>query len=182
MATDDKLKEGIEIGVYESNEELANALKKHVKGEITILCVGTDRSTGDSLGPFIGTILKEQGYKNVIGTISDPVHGQNLEERIKEIPENTTVLAIDSALGRTKNIGKLMLNKGKLHAGSGVGKKLTPIGDFHISGVVNVFGSSDLNFLVLQSTRLNTVLEMAKITANAIMEAYPISKTKKVVI
>src|SRR5690606_31826424 len=52
---------------------------------VDIVCVGTDRSTGDSLGPFIGSVLlrqKDKGFippsVSVYGTIHEPVHALNL--------------------------------------------------------------------------------------------------------
>ncbi|WP_276322275.1 DUF1256 domain-containing protein [Cohnella luojiensis] len=45
---------------------------KHSKDELTFLCIGTDRSTGDSLGPWVGTMLEEKGFTRVIGTLREP--------------------------------------------------------------------------------------------------------------
>src|SRR5690554_2960893 len=77
---------------------------------IDIVCVGTDRSTGDSLGPFVGTALVEKQRNGllpnnirVFGTINDPVHALNLEETSKKIAlsgKNRTVIAIDACLGQ----------------------------------------------------------------------------------
>ena len=41
--------------------------------DIIILCIGTDRSTGDCLGPLVGHKLKLIQYKNVYvyGTLED---------------------------------------------------------------------------------------------------------------
>ena len=43
---------------------------------VVFLCIGTDRSTGDSLGPLIGYKLKEQKIRRVeiVGTLERPVH------------------------------------------------------------------------------------------------------------
>mgnify|MGYP000231911284 FL=1 len=47
---------------------------------VVFLCIGTDRSTGDSLGPLIGYQLKEKRLERVaiLGTLERPVHAMNL--------------------------------------------------------------------------------------------------------
>lgn len=178
VALDDKAG-GVQFGKFDNGKELHKAISKYIKEDsnnIFIVCIGTDRSTGDSLAPLIGTALTEQGYSSVIGTIDDPVHAVNLDERLKTVPEGMTVLAIDAALGRIQNVGKLSFNKGSLSPGSGVGKDLTKVGDFNIQGVVNVSGY--MEFAVLQNTRLSTVMKMAKEITYAITEAFPLNKSK----
>jgi len=55
--------------------------------DIVIVCIGTDRSTGDSLGPLVGHKLKVSPYREmkVFGTLEDPVHAQNLNDIINQI-------------------------------------------------------------------------------------------------
>lgn len=177
MAGHENRFKGIKIGSYsvEDGKKLAQDLLKYINGDITVVCIGTDRSTGDSFAPFVGTILKERGFKNVIGTLDDPVHAMNLGERIKEIPPNTTVLAIDASVGKKENIGKLLLNSGALYAGRGVGKDLPPIGDFNIKGIVNIDSNCvEMNYMALGVTRLSTVVKLAKQCADSIEEAFSV--------
>ena len=56
---------------------------------LLFLCIGTDRSTGDSLGPLIGYKLKERRMRNakVLGTLEKPVHAMNLEEYLKLVKQ-----------------------------------------------------------------------------------------------
>lgn len=177
MAGHEKVFQGIQIGKYENDDKkLSKDLHKYLKGDITIICIGTDRSTGDSFAPFVGSLLQERGYENVIGTIDYPVHGVNLEERIKEIPEGNLVLAIDSCLGMKSNIGKLFLNSGKLQPGAALGKNLNCVGDFNIKGVVNVTtDDAEINYKLLGATRLSSVLKMARYCVHSIEEAFPLS-------
>lgn len=129
--------------------------------KILFVCVGTDRSTGDSLGPIVGTLLKFYGY-NVLGTIDKPVHAQNITETISHIERyynDHFVVATDAALGEFSRVGSITADKGPLLPGAGVDKKLPAIGDARIVGVVNVGGF--MEYFVLQNTRLSSVMRMA---------------------
>ncbi len=56
--------------------------------QLVILCIGTDRSTGDSLGPLVGYKLEPYitSYKEVhlLGTLDKPVHAKNLSDSIEK--------------------------------------------------------------------------------------------------
>lgn len=138
---------------------------------VVVVCIGTDRSTGDSLGPLIGSTLKEINYLpfHVYGTLEQPVHAVNLEKILTEIQTNHVnpyIISIDACLGRHKNIGMIQVGKGPLKPGAGVNKELPSVGDMHITGIVNVSGF--MEFFVLQNTRLNLVFHMAKTIASGI--------------
>ena len=56
--------------------------------DIVFLCIGSDRSTGDSLGPLLGYKLKYlENYSgfHVFGDLKHPVHATNLEFYIENI-------------------------------------------------------------------------------------------------
>lgn len=137
--------------------------------DISIVCIGTDRSTGDSLGPLVGKYLKQKGIKNVIGTLHDPCHAMNLEESLKRV-KGKFVIGIDASLGSASDVGKIRCRKGPLRPGAGVGKELPQVGDIHIAGIVNVSGF--MEYFVLQNTRLSLVDEMATIISNAICKVF----------
>ena len=139
--------------------------------DLIILCVGTDRSTGDSLGPLTGTLLSKQNILPaiIIGNIHNPVHASNLEQSINDIKDkyqNPFIIAIDAGLGKQNSVGFIDVKKGPLKPGTGVNKKLPEIGDMHITGLVNVGGY--MEYLVLQSTRLSIVFKMAETIASAL--------------
>ena len=131
---------------------------------IIFLCIGTDRATGDSLGPLIGYKLQKLHYKNVhiYGTLKDPVHAKNLNDTIELIyksHKSPLIIAIDACLGKIENIGNINIGEGSIRPGAGVDKDLQPIGDIYITGIVNFKGFADM--LILQNTRLNTVMNLA---------------------
>lgn len=158
-------------------EELTAALKAMIPSDITndnvvFACIGTDRSTGDALGPLVGTYLEGLGYTNVVGTIDDPMHAVNLAERIEKLPAGKTVIAIDACLGQTTSVDTHQLIKGSLKPGAGLGKDLPSVGDYSISSIVNVGGF--MEYFVLQNTRLSIVMKMAKDITTALMNRFPI--------
>lgn len=139
---------------------------------LIIMCIGTDRSTGDALGPLVGERLhKVCRYAHVLGNLEEPVHAANLIEVLDEVQnvhKNPFIIAIDASLGRSENVGTIKIAQGALKPGAGVNKNLPPVGDFHITGVVNVGGF--MEYLVLQNTRLFTVMKMVDIISLGIME------------
>jgi putative sporulation protein YyaC len=141
---------------------------------IVIICVGTDRSTGDSLGPLVGMHLTKTGLygSNLFGTLNDPVHALNLNDVIQNVLQkfrNPFIIAIDACLGQATSVGSIQVGLGPLKPGAGVNKELPPIGDIHITGIVNVGGF--MEYFVLQNTRLNLVMNMAEVIATSLQAA-----------
>src|SRR5689334_11270299 len=61
--------------------------------KLVIVCIGTDRSTGDALGPLVGSKLSSRlnsEHTSVYGTLESPVHAVNLKDTIQEIETNYT--------------------------------------------------------------------------------------------
>lgn len=153
-----------------SSREIAFLLRKcilHHPGkwsELIFLCIGSDRVTGDCLGPYIGYQLSQLDLQGiyVYGTLHDPVHALNLTKvsrLIKALHPNGLVIAIDASLGQKKHLGYVTIANGALYPGAGVQKELPPVGDIHITGIVNIAGI--LEQLTLQTTRLSTVISLA---------------------
>jgi putative sporulation protein YyaC len=144
----------------------------YVEAPLIIMCIGTDRSTGDALGPLVGERLhKVCEYAQVMGNLEKPVHAGNLVEVLDDLRnthKNPFIIAIDASLGRSENIGTIKIAQGALKPGAGVNKNLPPVGDFHITGIVNVGGF--MEYLVLQNTRLFTVMKMVDIISLGILE------------
>jgi len=139
--------------------------------EFIILCIGSDRSTGDALGPFVGSMLENNLTNSVkiMGTLSEPVHALNLEQKLANIEVNffsPIILAVDASLGKKSNIGFVELGNGGLKPGAAVKKELPFVGNLYITGIVNVGGFMD--FMVLQSTRLNLVFNLARFISRGI--------------
>lgn len=142
--------------------------------DIIYLCIGTDRATGDCLGPLVGTRLQAllpSGH--IYGTLANPAHAANLQDILNQIAAShhrPMLIAIDASLGNADRIGFITVNEGSLKPGTALNKVLPEVGDFHISGVVNVGGF--LEHMVLQNTRLYIVYRMAEIVARSIYLAH----------
>jgi putative sporulation protein YyaC len=158
-------------------EKIANKLKEVINQaskEVIFLCIGSDRSTGDSLGPIVGTKLKEKGLLfPVYGTLEEPVHALNLKKVLKEINfkhENPFILGIDACLGDEKQIGMIILKEGSLIPGNALNKELPSVGDYHMKAIVNYFDPispmQSLNY-----TRLFTVIKLSEIITKIITRA-----------
>lgn len=138
---------------------------------IVLLCIGSDRSTGDSLGPLVGHNLKFLSRTNfhIFGNLEMPVHAKNLNPVLKYINKKFNdpyIIAVDACLGHIQNIGKVFVQDIPLKPGSAVNKNLPPVGDLSITGIVNISGN--LEFMVLQNTRLFTVMQLAELISNGI--------------
>lgn len=174
----------------EGQQKLLNILSNLVipQFEIVVLCIGTDRVSGDSLGPLVGTLLTEEcRYAKVYGTLKEPVHAQNLSETIdlveRKHPE-AFVIAVDACLGKAANVEKIVFLNKPLKPGMGVNKDLPEVGNVNIQGIVNVGGF--LPQLVIQNTRMNTIYNMSRIIAATLAQTiiahrsfYPVFKLKQ---
>lgn len=137
---------------------------------LIIVCVGTDRSTGDSLGPLVGSQLQKYNIDglHLYGTLDNPVHAMNLKDTLTTIQShyhNPFIIAIDACLGQLTSVGCIQIGNGPVKPGAGVNKDLPPVGDIHITGIVNVGGF--MEYFVLQNTRLSLVMNMAEVIAKS---------------
>ncbi|MFD2923839.1 spore protease YyaC [Halobacillus naozhouensis] len=179
MNVKDKFSKGeqrVHVDDPNMSEQLSHYLLESLPKDkqVIIACIGTDRSTGDSLGPLIGSMLRDHSLRtfHVYGTLEHPLHALNLKDTVKAIYRthpSPFILAIDACLGKNSSIGSVSIGQGTLNPGAALKKDLPPIGDIHISGMVNVGGF--MEYVVLQNTRLHHVMNMAAKIAAAIRMA-----------
>ncbi len=139
-----------------------------------VLCIGSDRSTGDALGPLVGASLAKLQLPRVLvwGTLADPVHALNLDtylQQLKSTDNQPLTIAVDASLGKPGSIGTIEVGAGPLYPGAGVHKKLPPVGHVYLSGIVNLGGFMEQ--MVLQSTRLFHVMELSTVMAVSLQRA-----------
>ena len=160
---------GMSVGNAVTADQLVSFFKqiytKHKEEEITFVCIGTDRSTGDALGPLTGTYLCDHGFTRVIGTLSSPCDATNFESHLAEIPPDQIIIAIDACLGDAANIGRFISKSTALFPGRSVKGQLPPVGNYSIAGIVNRNGPRP--YSILQMTSLYQVMNMASQIADA---------------
>lgn len=139
--------------------------------DIVVVCIGSDRATGDCLGPLVGDMLtKTNNSFYVYGTLKHPVHACNLLSTLKHIRQtynNPLIIAIDASLGKSNHVGYVSVFKGSIKPGIGVGKKLPLVGDISITGIVNESGSC--SNLIIQSTSLGLVMNLADFISQGVL-------------
>ena len=143
---------------------LLDEMKVRKKNKVLFLCIGTDRSTGDSLGPLVGHKLAEQNHlrTKIFGTLDHPVHAMNLDAYMRTIQNHFSdhiVVAVDASVGDAEYIGYATLGRGSIRPGLGVSKDLDAVGDLFITGIVGASISNDP--MMLHSVRLAIVMRMA---------------------
>ena len=146
------------------------ALKKILKnsGEPpVVLCIGSDLSVGDSLGPVTGTKLKERLAGTncyVYGTLAKPITAHEVKymnEFLRATHPDSPVIAIDAAVGLAGDIGLIKIARRAIKPGSGANKRLSKVGDISIMGIIAE--KSVFNYALFSATRLNVVYKMSEI-------------------
>ena len=143
---------------------IGELLSTRERNGVVFLCIGTDRSTGDSLGPLIGYKLSSGNVRRlqVVGTLERPVHAMNLEQYVRMIHQRyprSVIVAVDASVGSMEHVGCVTLGRGSLRPGLGVAKELQAVGDIFLTDIVGGYGNRDP--LMLQSVRLSLVMQMA---------------------
>lgn len=168
----------VHVDDHENHKKLTNGLNEYLKNwrnysDIVIVCIGTDRSSGDCLGPLVGDMISNKlKLITSYGTLENPVHALSLKDTLKKIEEeheDPLVIAIDACLGDNEDIGSIKLRNNPIRPGAAVGKDLPPVGIHSIRGIVNIGGFAEA--FVLQNTRLNLVMKMARVISELIIEA-----------
>ena len=142
-----------------------------VYAEPVVLCIGTDRVTGDSLGPLVGHKLARGRLSGlpIYGTLQQPVHALNIREQfhhIKKRHPHAPIIAVDASFGKRSHVGCATISQTALSPGIGVEKQLGSIGDISITGIV--CANSPYAQLALQTTRLDLVMKLADFICDGI--------------
>lgn len=106
-----------------------------------VLCIGSEKITGDSLGPVVGSLLKNRYGIDafVYGAEGCAVQAKNLAETlefIRNVHGGQPVLAIDACLGREEDVGQVKIRVGGVNAGRATKKNLPSAGDLAVLGIV----------------------------------------------
>lgn len=160
--------------------DFSNILRQKIQdlefSELIFLCIGTDRITGDSFGPLVGSklnsLVKQEKNMKVIGDLENTVSAHNIQNIIKDIKntyKNPFIIAIDAAITKKNNVGQIVVSGDKMNIGSGLNKQAIYIGDISIKGIVaKNLGRPQYNFKILQNTSLGLIMNMADCVAYGI--------------
>ena len=145
--------------------------KKNGPCPIRFLCIGSDRITGDSLGPLVGYKLEKHLQQvsahdkipyQVIGSLTHPIHALNLKSTAASLKRQKTpflTIAIDASIGLRETCGSITISNRPLSPGEGVHRVLPRVGNISVTGIVSdETGDSPFQ---LQNIRLYTVMQMA---------------------
>jgi len=144
--------------------------ERYSADHITFLCIGTDRSTGDALGPLTGSRLKESGFPHVVGTLPFPCDADNLLMRMAEIPPGQVIVAVDACLGPPAALGYYFVSGEPLEPARSMGRYLPAVGRYSLAAVVDINGPKP--YRTLQTTPLHRVMVMADTIAAAAASAF----------
>ena len=105
-------------------EEYVKNLKRKIKvdkKQIIFVCIGTSEVIWDSIGPLVGSYLKEEfKYKNVIGDLNNNICSKkdliNYYNKIK----NKYIVAIDTAISSNELAGRIFISNTPIVMGLGV--------------------------------------------------------------
>jgi putative sporulation protein YyaC len=165
----------INIDSADCTEKLIQSIREQIYSidkaydEICIACIGTDRATGDCLGPLVGHKLSGINGIKVRGTLDNTLNAMNIKDYINTLTPNQLVIAVDACLGKMENVGHIVVEKGSINPGSALQKKVPSIGDINIKGIVNIGGF--MEEMIILNTKLSLVMKMADAIANGLQVA-----------
>ena len=153
-------------GIFQTLINLNKENKKPI-----FVCIGSDLVLGDSLGPLIGTMLKNNNLRTyVYGTLNAPITAKEVEyaSSLKSMHPGSVIVSIDAAVGSPEDVGLIRIRNKGLKPGLGVNKNLSEIGEMSIIGVVA--SKSAENYNLFNLTRLNLVYKMAEVIVGGIAD------------
>ncbi len=140
-----------------------------------IICIGSERHILDCLGPLTGTMLKASLPELLVyGTLDQPLHARNLVKEMQAIRRNhpgSLELAIDASVGEADEIGMLQFQQGSLIPGKALAKNLPAVGDYSLTGVVDI-RSSTRSGVTENKRGLAHVYHMARLIQATLLQWY----------
>ena len=119
---------------------LFRAVTEYDDRPVVVVCFGTTAISGDSLGPMVGSILKDRYDVPafVYGTEEHSVNGKNMNDWmtfIRQVHGDAMFIAVDASLGASDKVGQIVLRNDGVCPAAIKGKK-TRFGDVGILAVV----------------------------------------------
>lgn len=136
---------------------------------IDVICIGTPKVVGDSVGPRVGSLLKAAGLPDrikIIGCTDEPAHRGNLASMLMSLRNDALLVCVDAALGN--NFPAINIRTGPMHPGVAVSDELPELGD--VSVFCRVAETiEDLHFC--SEDYINSIAEEAATTLTTLLSA-----------
>lgn len=162
----------------DASEKLGAFLSEFLHEKTIIVCIGTDKCIGDSVGPLVGSFLTNEDYSYpVIGTLDFPTHAVNIKTVLEDVYTdypNHFVIAVDACIGHEDSIGDIQVKLGPVYPGKGVGKTLPKVGDISVVAAVDALDNCDV--FSMRSIRLSFVMKLSEVIRDAFLYANNIKK------
>lgn len=117
-------------------------------------------------------LFKDVKEVEIYGNLENNVCANNANDIIKHIKnkyENPFIIAIDAAISKRDNIGKIVVESNGMHIGNALNKNINYIGNLSIKGIVSQnVNNPQYNFKLLQNTSLGMVMNMAEVVSSGI--------------
>lgn len=143
--------------------------------KLVFLCIGTSKIVGDSFGPLVGKNLKDNIKKEnilVLGDLKENISALNIENTVNKVNEkytNPLIVAIDAALSRKEDIGKIKIYPYGIKIRKALEDNENKIGNLCIKAVVGNDNKEEIkNYKELITTPKNRIEYLSKITADGI--------------
>ncbi len=155
----------VEVENKNAQEIIMKSLNELLGGETPIfVCVGTDASIGDSVGPFCGTFLEHsQNDVFIYGTLQKPITAKDVrtvKSFISKVHPFSKVVVIDAAIGKKQDVGKIKIFDAPIKPGLGLNKNLPALGDVSIIAIVAERGEKNLS--LSNFTRISPIYKLAR--------------------
>ena len=143
--------------------------------QIVVVCFGTPSVVGDSLGPKVGTILKNCNLPcYVYGTEERPITAKNMAEYMAHIDtahKGATVLSVDASLGKKEKVGQISVRKDGV-CPAGVKGQKRRFGDVGLLGVVGENNNNPMQELltVKEDYISNMAYKLAIVIKQAVLQ------------
>lgn len=101
--------------------------------KVDILCIGLPDVTGDAVGPVTGYRLKRMNLPksvNIIGCTKDPVHSDNLLDKLQLLRDDALVICVDAAIGDDYPL--IELRTGPIQPGGAISEERPMVGDVSV--------------------------------------------------
>ena len=113
---------------------------------IVILCVGSNKIAGDSIGPIVGKklgrLLNQKDNIVILGNLKTTLNFKNAKkvwQNIITTYQNPFIITVDSALGKKEFVNSIITNAGDIQIGSALGRSACYPSHINIKGIVGEY-------------------------------------------